>query len=84
MGEGRVGTDRAVDVLGDGLVRRLVLTADSQPDVAFVPLDQPAVASHRRQVEHHQGGEQEDKLTDSGFHGAKEALLNLPHRKEGK
>lgn len=67
-------------MLGDGLVRRLVLTADSQPNVAFVPLDQPAVPSHlSRQVEHHQGREQEEKLTDSGCHGAKEEFLNLPH-----
>lgn len=43
-------TDRTVDVLGNGFVRRLVLTADRQPNVAFVPLDEPAVsADHRRQ-----------------------------------
>lgn len=72
-------------MLGDGLVRGLVLTADSQPDVAFVPLDQPAVPSHPGgQVEHHQGGEQEEKLTDSGCHGAKEDFLKLPHRKKTK
>lgn len=35
--------DCVVDVLGDSLVRRLVLTADSQPHIAFVPLYEPAV-----------------------------------------
>lgn len=49
-------TDRAVDVLGDGLVRGLVLTADSQPDIAFIPLYQPAVPVHQtRQVEEQEG-----------------------------
>lgn len=50
--------DRVVDVLGDGLVRRLVLTADGQPHVAFVPLDEPAVPTGRvgKVGEEHQGG----------------------------
>ncbi len=38
--------DRVVDVLGDSLVWRLVLTADSQPHIAFVPLNEPAVPVH--------------------------------------
>lgn len=71
-------TDRAVNVLGDGFVRWLVLTADSQPDVAFIPLYQPAVSFHRgRQVEEHhcrehqkgnKGGEQKGR-TESFGHG---------------
>lgn len=50
--------DRVVDMLGDGLVRRLVLTADGQPHVAFVPLDEPAVSTDRaREVgEERKGG----------------------------
>lgn len=50
--------DCVVDVLGDGLVRWLVLTADGQPHVAFVPLDEPAVSIGRvREVgEEHEGG----------------------------
>ena len=39
--------DRVIDVLRDGLVRGLVLTADSQPHVALVPFDQPAVSLNR-------------------------------------
>lgn len=35
--------DCVVDVLRDGLVRRLVLTTDSQPHIAFIPLNEPAV-----------------------------------------
>lgn len=38
--------DCVVDVLGDSLVRRLVLTADGQPHIAFVPLNEPAVPTH--------------------------------------
>lgn len=72
-------------MLRDGLVRRLVLTADSQPNVAFVPLYQPAVPCHlSRQVEQQQGGKQEEKLADPRSHGAQEELLNSPQRKERK
>lgn len=35
--------DRVVDVLWNSLVWWLVLTADSQPHIAFVALDKPAV-----------------------------------------
>lgn len=35
-----------VDVLGDRLVRWLVLTADGQPHIAFVPFNEPAVPIH--------------------------------------
>lgn len=38
-----------VDVGGDGLVRRLVHTADSQPHEALLPLDKPAVGCDHRQ-----------------------------------
>lgn len=50
--------DSVVDVLRDGLVRRLVLTADGQPHVALVPLDEPAVSTdHEWEVgEEHEGG----------------------------
>lgn len=72
-------------MLRDGLVWRLVLTADSQPNVAFVPLYQPAVPSHLgRQVEQQQGGEQEEEPADSGRHGVQEDFLILPQQgKEG-
>lgn len=53
-------TDRAVDVLRDGLIWRLVLTADSKPNVTFFPLYQPAIPFHcARQVEEQQCREQE-------------------------
>lgn len=49
--------DCVVDVLRDGLVRRLVLTADGQPHIAFVPLDEPAVSIGRvRKVGEEQEG----------------------------
>lgn len=36
---------RVVDVLGYSLIGRLVLTAYSQPNIAFVPFNEPAVPS---------------------------------------
>lgn len=49
-------------MLGDGLVWRLVLTADSQPNVSFIPLYQPAVPFyHAGQVEEQQCREQEQE-----------------------
>lgn len=49
-------------MLGDGLIWRLVLTADSQPNVAFIPLYQPAIPFHHaRQVEEQQCREQKGK-----------------------
>ena len=53
-------TNRVVDVLGDGLVWRLVLAADSQPDVPLIPLYEPAVPPDRPgQSQEHQGRQQE-------------------------
>lgn len=85
----RPPTDRAVDVLGDGLVRGLVLAADSQPDVAFVPLYQPAVTPHHAgQVEERQCREQEVEQrggqAESAGHGfGSGAFGDCLGRKEG-
>ena len=49
-------TNRVIDVLGDGLVWRLVLAADSQPDVPLIPLNEPAVPPDwPGQPQEHQG-----------------------------
>lgn len=55
--------DRVVDVLRDGLEWRLVLTADSQPHIAFVPLNEPTVCLHRvgKERKCEQGGEHTKK-----------------------
>ena len=60
--------DGVVDVLGDSLVRRLVLTADSQPHVAFVPLYEPAVPVDRvgKVGEEQEGGKNEKKESGGG------------------
>lgn len=80
-----VDTHCAVDVLRDCLVWWLILTADSQPNIAFVSFYQPAVPSHLSgQVEQQQGREQQEKLTDSGSHRVTEEFLMLPHQKEWK
>lgn len=68
-------THRAVDVLGDGLIWRLVLTADCQPNVTFITLYQPAVTFHHtRQAEEQQRRKQEGQKqggqTDSAGHGS--------------
>lgn len=59
-------TDRAVDVRRDGLERRLVLTADRQPNVALISLDQPAVRVHRGR-QRNQGEKQKDQGSDGHF-----------------
>lgn len=53
--------DGVVDVLRDSLVRRLVLAADRQPYVAFVPLNEPAVPVDHlgKEGEEQEGGEYE-------------------------
>ena len=85
----RVHTDRAVDVLGDGLIWRLVLTADSQPNVAFIPLYQPAVSFHLdRQVEEQQCRNKEEekqrRSTVSASHGVDLKSQRSTQKKEGK
>lgn len=39
--------DRVVDVLGNSLIWWLVLTADGQPHIPFVPFNKPAVTFDR-------------------------------------
>lgn len=57
--------DRVVDVLWDSLIRWLVLTADGQPHIAFVSLNEPAVpVDHVGKVEEEQEGG--DNKKDSG------------------
>lgn len=60
--------DSVVDVLGDCLVRRLVLTADGKPHIAFVPLNEPAVSiDHVGKVgEEEEGGDNKKKKSGGG------------------
>lgn len=55
--------DRVVDVLGNSLVWWLVLTADSQPHIAFVPLNKPAVTFDRvgKVGDEQNGGKKKEK-----------------------
>lgn len=77
-------------MLGDGLVWRLVLAADSQPNIAFISLYQPAVRVHLgRQLEEQQCREQkEEKLgvrlrgqTGCVGHGVEKEVVRLPQQK---
>lgn len=62
--------DRVVDVLGDSLVWRLVLTADSQPHITFVSLNKPAVPiDHAGKVGEEQEG-RKDKQKERGGGGS--------------
>lgn len=67
--------DCVVDMLGNSLVWGLVLTADSQPHIAFVPLNKPAVTfDHVGKVGDEQnGGQKKEKWDGVGgqtLHGA--------------
>ena len=75
-------------MLGDGLIRRLILTADSQPNVAFIPLYQPAVPFHHAgQVEEQQCREQEGEKqggqAESAGHGFGLGVFERAPRQEG-
>lgn len=72
--------DCVVDVLGDSLVWWLVLTADSQPHIAFVTLNEPAVPfDHVGKVgEKKKGGKKKKRETGGG----KSTLHNAGKREE--
>lgn len=67
--------DCVVDVLRYRLVWWLVLTADSQPHIAFVPLNKPAVPIDQTgEVGEEQEGGKDNKENRGGsaLHGAEE------------
>lgn len=55
-----------VNVGRDGLIRRLVHAADSQPHKAFLPLDEPAVGRNHWQPHYWQQGEPTEDGAGSG------------------
>lgn len=67
--------DRVVDVLGDRLIWWLVLTADSQPHIALIPLNEPAVPIDHvgKEREDKEGGENTKKESGGGRHALHDA-----------
>lgn len=60
--------DGVVDVLGNSLVWWLVLTADRQPHIAFVPFNKPAVTFDRvgKVGDEQNGGKKKEKWSRVG------------------
>lgn len=73
--------DRVVDVLGDGFIWWLVLAADSQPHISFVPFNEPTVPVHHVR---HGGKKEQDGRENQENRGGRSTLHVASEKKVAK